>query len=261
MSMDIQSISGPALPASRVDFLLRFARETVIVGIAYALYYIARHAVDDAAPAFIHADRLVQFESSLGIFKEISLQSATISYDFAVHLFNAIYFYGHWPVIIGAAVYLFWKHPRVYSITRTAFLLSGGVALVLFALYPVAPPRLSVVGVVDTLGQTVPISYDNSPLFNPYAALPSMHVGWDLLVALALFLACKQPLLRVLALLLPPAMLLATVATGNHFFVDGIAGGTLCFVAFIIAAWLHGHAPSLLTRLRASLRRPRPAVA
>jgi membrane-associated phospholipid phosphatase len=228
----------------------RYLREPAIVLLAYFAYYLARHeAVSNAARAFDNAADMIRLEQSLGIFKEISLQSAAFSVMALVHVFNAIYFYGHWPVIVIGGAYLFVKHPRIYVITRNAFLISGAMALVPYALFPVAPPRL-IPGFVDTLRMTVPVSYDDSPLFNPYAALPSLHVGFDLLVALGLFLAIRHSLLRLLPWLLPPAMLLATVVTGNHYFVDGVAGALLCLTGFGLALYLHGHWPSFEAQLR-----------
>lgn len=253
-----------ALPRIKGALASRYFREPVLILLCYIPYFLARsHAVDNAQDAFANARELVKLETSIGIFKELSIQSATISYDLLVHLFNIIYFYGHWPVIIACGVYLFLKNPRIYSITRNAFLISGAVALVLYALYPVAPPRLSTAGIVDTLAMTVPVSYDKSRLVNPYAALPSLHVGWDLLVAMGLFLGTRVTVLRLLALLLPPSMLMATVVTGNHFFIDGIAGGTLALIAFLIALWLHRAWPGIQARTLAaarSLLAPRPTA-
>jgi membrane-associated phospholipid phosphatase len=197
---------------------------------------------------------LIRLERSLGLFKEISLQSAVFSYDILVHAFNVIYFYGHWPVIIACGLYLFIKNPRVYTITRNAFLLSGAAALVLYALFPVAPPRLTP-GFVDTLSMTVPVSLDKSRLVNPYAALPSLHVGWNLLIALGVFVGTRRWPARTLALVLPPSMLLATVVTGNHFFVDGIAGAVLALGAFAAAAWLYRHWPAIEARVLGALKR------
>ena len=239
----------------------RYVREPLIMVLAYLCYYMARHIADDGGPAFENARRLMHFEDSIGIFKEVSLQSATISYDFVVHVFNIIYFYGHFPLIAATGIFLFIKNPRVYSITRNAFLMSGAVALILFALYPVAPPRLATFGIVDTLTQTIPISYDNSPYVNPYAALPSMHVGWELLVALGLFLCFQRGMLRWAVLILPPAMFMATIITGNHFFVDGIAGLFLCAAAFIVAYWLHERWPALQARILSRFRQLRGAPA
>jgi membrane-associated phospholipid phosphatase len=249
------SLNAEALPKLRKALGSRYLREPVIILLAYIPYFFARgHAVQNAQEAFDNASHLVRIETSLGIFEEISVQSATLSYDFLLHLFNVIYFYGHWPVIIACGVYLFIKNPRVYSITRNAFLISGAVALVLYAFYPVAPPRLSTAGIVDTLAMTVPVSFDQSRLVNPYAALPSLHVGWNLIIALGLFLGTQRVALRVIALMLPPAMLMATVVTGNHFFIDGIAGGSLAIVAFLIALWLHRTWPRFEERLLIRLR-------
>jgi membrane-associated phospholipid phosphatase len=238
----------------------RYLREPIILVLAYGLYYLARHAADDARPAFENARYLMRLESSLGIFKELSLQSATISYDFVVHTFNVIYFYGHWPAIIALGVYLFVTKPQVYTITRNAFLLSGAIALVFFVLFPVAPPRLATVGIVDTLSMTVPVSYDNSPLVNPYAALPSMHVGWCLLISLGLYLSTTRRTVRLVAILITPAMWLATVITGNHFFIDGLFGTILAGIAFLVAFWLQRNWPEVQAQLRDKVLslRPRP---
>jgi hypothetical protein len=115
-----------ALPAFRSALASRYLREPLIIVLAYVPYFFARgHAVANAQVAFDNAYHLMRIEDSIGIFGELSLQSATLSYDVLLHVFNVIYFYGHWPVIIGCGVYLFVKNPRVYTITRNAFLISG----------------------------------------------------------------------------------------------------------------------------------------
>jgi len=248
---------SPQSFTDRLRFLLtsRYAREPVILLAAYLFYYMGRHLASDARPAFENARYLMRLESHLGIFEEISLQSATISYDFVVHTFNLIYFYAHWPAIIACGLYFFITKPHIYTITRNAFLISGAIALVFFVLFPVAPPRLATVGIVDTLGLTVPVDYDNSPLVNPYAALPSMHVGWALVLSLGLYLSTKRRPLRLLALTIMPAMWIATVITGNHFIIDGLFGTILAGIGFICALWLSRNWPELQAALRQGLRR------
>jgi membrane-associated phospholipid phosphatase len=214
----------------------RYLREPIILLLAYIPYFVARgQAVSNGPEAFQHAQHLARVETSVGIFQEISLQTAAIPHSLLIHAFNIIYFYGHWPVIIGCGLYLFFRKPDAYVITRNAFLISGAVALLLYVFYPVAPPRLSVQGVTDTLAMTVPVSLDKSRLVNPYAALPSLHVGWNVLIVLGLFIAMRQWPLRLCFLFLPPLMVLATVITGNHFFIDGMLGGLLAVLAFYIA--------------------------
>jgi membrane-associated phospholipid phosphatase len=190
-------------------------------------------------------------ESSIGLFKEFSVQSALLSYQTVVHIFNIIYFYGHFPTIIAFAIYMFIRHPRTYTVIRNAFLMSGAIALIFFILFPVAPPRLATFGIVDTLGMTIPLDYDHSPLVNQYAALPSLHVGWALLISFGLVLTLKPLWAKALACLISPAMLAATVITGNHYIIDGLFGATICSITFLCALWLQKHWPAIEAGIRA----------
>jgi membrane-associated phospholipid phosphatase len=254
--MNQQISSQPSFSASVLVWLKavtgsRYFREPIIIVTAYMAYYLARSIAGSAQPAFENARYLMTIENSIGLFEEISVQSALLSYETVVHIFNIIYFYGHFPTIIVYAVFMFIKKPHVYTITRNAFLMSGAVALIFFVLFPVAPPRLATFGIVDTLSMTVPLKYDDSPLVNPYAALPSLHVGWALLISLGLVLATEKLWLRLLAAMIAPAMLAATVITGNHYIIDGIFGSILCSITFLIALWLHKHWPEVEAMLRA----------
>lgn len=207
-----------------------------MISVAYLLYFLVRnHALERAADAFGNARRLTSLERHLGVFRELSLQTAALPYDGLIQLFNIIYFYGHFPLIIVVGAWLFWKRPRVYSLIRNAFLASGAISLVVFTLFPVAPPRLMGIGFIDTLQHTVAVTYDKAPGVNEFAAMPSMHVGWNLLLALGLFLAIPHPLARWAALLLPPAMILATVVTGNHYLVDAAVGIVVALVGLAVA--------------------------
>jgi membrane-associated phospholipid phosphatase len=247
MTQDLRTMPASAAFVLRLKTVAgsRYFREPIILVVAYMAYYLARSIAGSAQPAFENARYLMTIENSIGLFEEISVQSALLSYETVVHIFNIIYFYGHWPTILAFAVFMFIKQPHVYSITRNAFLMSGAVALVFFVLFPVAPPRLATFGIVDTLSMTIPLKYDDSPLVNPYAALPSLHVGWALLISLGLLLATKKVWLRAIACTIAPAMLAATVITGNHFIVDGIFGAILCGITFLIALWLHKHWPEI----------------
>ena len=238
----------------------RYFREPILLVSAYLAYYLARSLAGSAQPAFENARYLMTLESSIGLFKEISVQSALLSYETVVHVFNAIYFYGHFPTIIAFAIIMFIRYPHVYSITRNAFLMSGAIALVFFILFPVAPPRLATFGIVDTLSMTVPVDYDSSPLVNPYAALPSLHVGWALLISLGLFTATRALWLRAIGFLICPAMLAATVITGNHFIIDGIFGVIICASTFLFALWLHKHWPAIEVALKDRFLRARSAA-
>ena len=107
---------------------------------------------------------------------------------------NYDYIYGHWPLIAVVAAWLFFRARDEYFLMRTAFLASGAVSLIIFALYPVAPPRLMDSGIVDTIN-THAHAYtllQPSAITNQYAAMPSLHFGWDLLVGIAIFRAAPR---------------------------------------------------------------------
>ncbi len=101
---------------------------------------------------------------------------------------------------------------------------------------------------------TVPLDYDSSPLVNPYAALPSMHVGWALVLSLGLYLSTQRRLVRVIALSIMPGMWIATIITGNHFIIDGLFGVILAGIGFACALWLSHNWPAIQAELRSKRR-------
>ena len=217
-----------------------WTREIGIFALAYAVYFGVR-AITEGAPdvAMRHALEVIKLEQHLGIDWEGLLQDHVVGSRLLLDAANAVYMYGHWPVIIVAGVLLFrYRRPRYYQL-RNVCLLSGLVGLLIFALYPVAPPRLTDLPLVDTVTehadgyrQLVPRS-----LTNQYAAVPSFHAGWNVLLGVIVFRATRSRLLRGMALVGPAAMVLAVVATANHFVIDVAAG-----VAIVLAGLLALHA-------------------
>jgi membrane-associated phospholipid phosphatase len=211
------------------------------MGLGYLVYSqvrgLAGHRVSDA---FINAYNLIDIERDLGIFKELTIQQWVLASDTLVYVFNVIYFYGFFPLVIPSAIYLFVRRPEIYRLARNAFLISGGIAVCFFLTLPTAPPRLVGMGFIDTLNQSLTPTYSSIPGVNHYAALPSMHVGWTFLLAVAFFLAFKDFRLRPLFFAIPVMMFSATVVTGNHYFLDGVLGLVVAFAALKVALYLQG---------------------
>jgi hypothetical protein len=142
--------------------------------------------------------------------------------------------WGYLPVISIAALYLYLQHREFYTRYRNAFLLSGAIGLVIFATLPVAPPRMfPEFGFVDTVRTNSAVygSIEDSDLVNEFAAVPSFHFGWILLVGLAVIQTTRHMVFRAVAVLLPVLMLLAILFTANHYVVDAIAGGAVVLAA------------------------------
>ncbi len=208
-------------------------RELGIFALAYVVYFGVRAVTEgSAAAAMEHALDLIRLEQQLGIAWEQALQNAVVGSGILLDAANAVYIYGHWPVIIVGGILLFRYRRRDYYRLRNVALLSGLVGLVVFALFPVAPPRLTDLPLVDTVTREAEGYRQVVPpdLVNQYAAMPSFHAGWNVLLGFVVFLATSNRLLRALAVAGPAAMVLAVVATANHFVVDVVAG-----VAIVLA--------------------------
>ena len=219
-----------------------FLRELLLAGGGALAYYLIRGGVADRVDqAFQYARSLMDLERSLGLFQELPLQEWALSSSALVEVMNALYFWLHMPLIIGMALWLFARHRPVYRRTRNAFVLSAIVALAVYYLVPVAPPRLfPELGFVDTMALYSEASYQAQEVgvfVNPYAALPSLHVGWSLLLGLALWRARPgQPgfatvTFGVGAVALPLGQTVAVVLTANHFLLDVVAGIGLALAA------------------------------
>jgi membrane-associated phospholipid phosphatase len=240
--LDALVVEHAAPPPPRWPRVLRLGLiELLVAAIGYVVYSLSTGAAyGHKALAFRNATRVIDLERWLHLLHERQLQSLILPYRWLVQVFNAIYMWGHLPLIILVLVWLFVLHRRQYRVIRNALLISGGIALIIFYLVPVAPPRL-VPGLhlQDTAALISPVYDTVEPkiFFNPYAAMPSMHIGWDLLIGIALVWCSRNDVLRLFGALLPLGMLVAVVMTGNHYVLDGLAGAVIGLVGLAIALW------------------------
>ncbi len=215
--------------------------ELAIVVAAWLAYFGVRAVTEGAHDtAVANAQRVVDLQAQWGLNRDMDAHRAILDHHWLVTLMNWVYTWGHWPVIVPAGVWLFLRFPGVYYRTRNAFLISGAIGLFIFATFPVAPPRLAEMDVVDTVTQ-----YSDSyrllqppEVTNQYAAMPSLHFGWNLLIGIALVQVLRRWPLRVLAAAFPILMGASIILTANHFVLDGIAGGALALLGLGIATLL-----------------------
>jgi hypothetical protein len=219
----------------------------------YGLYELARGlVVSDARGADHHAHRLVALERSLHLFLEANVQHAARALPGLTSLLSTAYLTLHLAVTAAVLLWLHQRRPAAFPFVRTTLLLASGFSLVGFLAYPTAPPRLAGIGIADTVSNGhVDLNKGLiSSLYNPYAAVPSMHIGYALIVATSLLLYARRPLVRALGVLYPPFVLLVVVATGNHFFFDAASGALVAVVAAAAAAPLTRRAaPSRISEL------------
>ena len=213
--------------------------ELGLVAIAFLLYFLVRGAVVDRHDeALRNANHIIDLERRLGIFWEPRLQEMVLARQLLIDLFNFIYFWLDFPLIVAVGLWLYFARRHEYTIARDALLLSGAIALVIYNLFPVMPPRLMPSGeFVGTIEKYNELSYQAQSLrafVNPYAAVPSLHFGWAMIIGGAMFLV-RNPLVRGFGLLLPWAQLAAIVFTANHFIFDAFVGCAVCLAGLVLA--------------------------
>ena len=221
---------------------LRLLLHEVALVVAGVLVYFGVRGMTagSRAAALDNARSLVEIEQRLGMRLEDEVQDLVLGWEPAVTLANWAYIWGHWPVIAAVLVWLFLSRPEAYREVRGALLLSGAVGLVVFAGFPVAPPRLADPGIIDTVteqSRSYRVLQPNA-LVNQYAALPSLHVGWDLLMGIAIVANARHAAVRAVGMLLPPVMVVAVVVTGNHYLLDGVAGAALVLASLTVVRGL-----------------------
>jgi membrane-associated phospholipid phosphatase len=207
------------------------------VGTASLVYFAVRATTgDEVGRASTNADLIVRLERALGMFWEATLQDAFLRNEQIATIASWVYIWGFWPVIGPIALWLYVRRPAAYTLFRNAFLLSGAVGLIFFLAFPVAPPRLMPLDIADTVSiHTEAYRVLQPPaLVNQYAAMPSFHFGWLVLMGVALNRESRVVAVRVFGWTMPALMGWAIVVTGNHFIVDGIAGAVISLAALAL---------------------------
>ena len=212
----------------------------ILIFVSFLVFYkISRFvAIGDESTAFANAYRVIEWEKQLGIFNEISVQRFFDDKESLIKFLNQIYLRVHVPSTVIFFVWLYHWHKNYYFYVRNAFMLANVITIFFFIGFPCAPPRmLNEVGFVDTLRDISNINIYKgklSYLFNQFAAMPSMHFGTSLLLAMVIWYLSKNFIMRWGIWIYPPFVLLVIVATANHFYLDAVLGGLIVIFPFII---------------------------
>jgi membrane-associated phospholipid phosphatase len=256
MQARIRSINARLLPRGWSDL----ARQMLLFGVAFFLYDLVRGLADgrDVA-AFQHARTLISVERALHVFVEPSIQAWASGSHVVMVIATWLYLNAQTTVLIAALTYIYFRHNRSFYFVRNMLLIAMAIALVAYLLFPTAPPRfLPEWGFVDTVSDITGVSPTKSVpnvFFNPYAAIPSMHVGFALMMGWPLARLVRSRVLRWFWMLYPLLMLFVIVATANHFLLDAVLGG--------LTAGVSAYAADRLARRRPHAWRfsPAPKVA
>jgi hypothetical protein len=199
-------------------------RQAALAGSGFGAYLLGRVLVrGDPDVATENARAVIDFEKSLGLWIEHDVQRL-LGFGAWGDFFAWVYSFLYHPIPLAALLVLYVADRTGYRYLRNALALSIPLGLLTILAFPVAPPRfIPELGIVDTVAE----GGRERVLANAYAAIPSFHVGWLALVGFVA--AVRFPRWYVLLLAPVPAVLmtLAVMATGNHYWVDPLAGTVL----------------------------------
>ncbi len=222
-----------------------------LAAFGFLCYFVVRGGVvDDAGRALDHARWIIETQQTFGVFIEPTVNQWVLESAGRVRFVNFVYFWLDFPLIVAIAVFFFVRSRRHYTVLRDALLISGAFALVMYWTFPVAPPRyLPEWGFVDTLAEFDNLSYQAQsmrPFVNPFAAVPSLHVGWAIILAIVIFDATRATWARVAICVVLSAQVVAVIGSANHFIFDALVGALVSIAGLAVAQWLqHGGYPRL----------------
>jgi hypothetical protein len=226
------------LPHGPVDAV----RQLLLFAGAYYIYRIVRGLVDgEVATAFSHARWIINLERGLHVFFEPSVQSWTMGKGWLIHAADFTYVNAHFVITTAFLIWLYFRRNEAFYFVRNMFMIAMGLALVLYIVFPTAPPRfLPEWGFTDTVsdffGQGA--SHGASVLYNPYAAMPSMHVAFALMIGVTGVRLVKLRVGRAFWAIYPFFIAFVVIVTANHFWLDAAVGGVVAAVSAYASAAL-----------------------
>lgn len=215
----------------------RAVTELALVAVLFGVYKLGRALVaDERSQAFLHAELVRRIEELLHLPSEAAVQAAVHS-EGLLRLANVYYTGVHFPLMAAFLVWGFARRPLAeYRWARDLLIIQTGAALVVHIVFPLAPPRMFPQwGFVDTMEVYGPSAYDGASgaMANQLAAMPSLHVGWAVLIAYVVARTGPRWLAPIAA-----AHAVVTVAvvivTANHWWIDGLVGVALLVLADLV---------------------------
>ncbi len=276
----VRRAAAPALPAGRWALLPGKARpvtrpnlllELMLIRAGYWAYQNIRGDLRVSIPrqreqAIENARHIIRIEEFLRIDIEASVNRFSLRSTRLFELMLDYYRELHYVVPVVVLAWLYVRHPTRYRAARTVLALTTGLALIGYWLYPLCPPRLFPgSGMVSSLPGG-PRSYVFAVhLINPYAAMPSLHIGWALWCAVAVVCVARSRWIKAVAVAYPCATSFVVVGTANHWILDGVGaalalGGAVLVQRALTGRRLRDAVPAFLARLGTAPASRRPAA-
>jgi PAP2 superfamily len=218
-------------------------RQVALFAAAYGLYQLVRGLIGTTGyKPFGDATKIVNLERSLHVFIEPSVQAWAQNIHVLMDLADWMYLYSQYVVTFSILLFIYLRKNESFYFVRNMFLIAMGLALIGYSVYPTAPPRLMPEwGFTDSIRQWTGITAEHgatSAFVNFYAAVPSMHVCFSLMIGIPMARLVKYRPLKVLWCIYPLFITFVVMATANHFLTDAFLGACTAGLAALASTQL-----------------------
>jgi hypothetical protein len=231
-------------------------RQLGLFVLAELCYELVRGLADgERVQAMINGQHVINLEKDLGAYFEPGFQALFLDHRWVIDFANFMYMNSHFVVTTTFLVWLYLFRNQHFYFVRNMFMVAMALALVGYALVPTAPPRMFD-GFVDTITDFSQVNHDSALVkvfINPYAAIPSMHVAFSLMIGITGALIARHTVTRIAWGVYPLLVFWVVVVTGNHFWIDAAAGALVAILAALAAR-------EILARVRPAVWSFRPAT-
>jgi len=234
-------------------------RQLAILVFVDAGYELVRGIADgQRSEAIAHGQRVIDFERGSHLLFEPGLQAFFLPAHWLIDLANQLYLNAQFSIALGFLVWLYLFRNDSYYFVRNMFVVAMGLALVGYTLFPTAPPRMYPQdGFVDTIVDFSKVNHDSTlakVFINPYAAVPSMHCAFALMIGVTGVRVCRNRVAKAWWAIWPLLIAWVVIVTGNHYWVDVVLGWSVAGCSALVAhrllararphAWAWGRAPA-----------------
>jgi membrane-associated phospholipid phosphatase len=214
----------------------------ILVGVDLAYTFVRGIVVSEKTLAISHGQQVIDLERSTHTFFEPSLQAFFLPAQALVDIANQIYLNAQFSIALGFLVWLYLFRNESYYFVRNMFVVAMGLALVGYTSFPTAPPRMFPhYGFVDTINAFSDVNHDSSLakiFINPYAAVPSMHCAFAMMIGGSGFMVSRHWWSKAWWGFWPLLVSWVTIVTGNHYWFDVGLGWMVAIVAALVASRL-----------------------
>ena len=211
----------------------------ILVGVDLAYTAVRGIADGEKSVAMAHGQQVIEFEQGMHLLFEPDVQSFFLPARWVIDLANQLYLNAQFSIALGFLVWLYFFRNESYNFVRNMFVVSMGLALVGYTLYPTAPPRMfPEYGFIDTINEFSGVNHDSGlakAFINPYAAIPSMHCAFAVMIGATGALVCRHWWSRAFWASWPLLILWVVIVTGNHYWIDAVLGWMVAITAALVA--------------------------